>query len=467
MTLPHPDVAPAPPPDAAPLAAPAPWPDAALSITAAAAERPDAPALITPTRTYRFAELAALAARHQPARPDGPTAATPLVASPGLATLVDLYGHLDVGRPVALLHHKLPRAARAAHAEIAAAAVPTGTLAVVFTSGSTGAARGVVLGRRAFLAHAAASAAHLGARADDRWLVALPLAHVGGLAALLRALAARQPAVFLDGEFDPAVARALLDRATIASLVPTQLAAILDEPGWRPPPQLRAVLLGGAAAPAPLLAAAAARGVRFVRTYGMTETWGQLATQPAATAGHPDAPLVPLPGVALAAGTAAAPAPIRARTPAHMTGYLGAGAPAPAGPWLETRDLGWLDERGGLHVTGRADDVVVTGGENVHPADVEAVLATAPGVAACCAFGAPDPRWGQVVCAAVVPGAGFDADLVLAHCAARLAPHQRPRRLVTTAALPLGPTGKIDRRACAGLAAAANLAPGALANATR
>jgi O-succinylbenzoic acid--CoA ligase len=437
--------------------------DRALSISAAAAERPDAVALVTLARSYTFAELAALALRHRPAAPLPGDAPTPLVAAPTLHTVLDLYAHLEARRPVALLHHKLPRDARAQLADAAARPVPAGTLAVAFTSGSTGAPRGVVLSRAAFVAAAAASAAHLGNRADDAWLVALPLAHVGGLAALLRALVHRRAAVFLDRDFDAAAARVLAARATLASLVPTQLAALLDDPAWRPAPGLRAVLLGGAAAPAPLLARAAARGVPFLTTYGMTETWGQVATQALARAGDPSAPLVPLPGVTITAGTEEAPALIRVDTPTRMTSYLdqaeavdpspplGGGWPRPEAP-IETRDLGWLGG-GALHVTGRADDVIVTGGENVHPAAVEAVLAGAPGVTACCAFGLPDVRWGQIVVAAVVPAPGFDADTALAHCAAHLAPHQRPRRLVPVAALPLGPNGKIDRRSCARLAA--------------
>ncbi|HTJ41920.1 MAG TPA: fatty acid--CoA ligase family protein [Kofleriaceae bacterium] len=420
-----------------------------LSIRAAAREAPDAPALITLARTYTFGELAALAAKHEPARGAEPT---PLCAAPTLQSVLDLYAHLDAQRPVAMLHHKLSRDARAAQADHANRAVPDGTLAVLFTSGSTGTPRGVILSRAAFLASARASAAHLGARAGDAWLVALPLAHTGGLAALLRALVHRIPAVFLDRDFDPAATRLLLARATLASLVPTQLEALLDDAAWRPSPTLRAILLGGAAAPAPLLARAAARGVPFLTTYGMTETWGQVATQSIDRAGDPHAPLVPLPDVSITAGTIDHPAPIKISTPTRMTSYLDLPEDGGRKTEVETRDLGWLSGDGCLHIVGRTDDVIISGGENVHPALVEDILATAPGVAACCAFGAPDARWGQIVVAAVVPAPDFDADLALAHCAARLAPHQRPRRLIATPSLPLGPTGKIDRRACARLA---------------
>ncbi|MCE9576216.1 MAG: AMP-binding protein [Deltaproteobacteria bacterium] len=416
-------------------------PDRALSITAAAAEAPDAIALVTPAARFTYRELAARAAAF--------ALGAPLVAAPTVDTIVAILAHLEAHRPMGLIHHRAPDR-DALIARLATAPPENDTLAVAFTSGSTGAPRGVLLSRTGVRAALTASAAHLGAGPDDAWLVALPLAHVGGLAALLRALVARRPAVFLDGDFDRAAVAALLHHCTHASLVPTQLAALLDDEAWRPPPSLRAILLGGAAAPAPLLAAARARGVPVIRTYGMTETFGQVATQRLADAGDPDAPLVPLPGIAIAAGTPDAPALIRVDSPARMLGYLG--EPPLADRWLATSDLGAIVD-GGLRIAGRADDVIITGGENVHPAVVEAALASAPGVRACCAVGLADARWGQIVALAVVPGPGFDPQAILAHGA--LAPHQRPRRVITLAALPLGPTGKIDRRAVAALLASA------------
>ena len=260
---------------------------------------------------------------------------------------------------------------------VAAAHLPADAAAVLFTSGSTGAPRGIVLSRAALLAAAASNAAHLGWRDDDRWLLALSTAHAGGLSLGLRCLLAHKPVVLLEGDFDPARVAALMSeaRVTIASFVPTQLAALLDDPAWHPPAQLRAVLLGGAPASPTLLAAAAARGVPFLTTYGMTETFGQVVTAPLAWAGRvdPDGAVgVPLHGVTITAGTRDAPAPIRIRTAQLATCTLDG---APIAPELTTADLGWLDERGALHVTGRADDVIITGGENVHPAQVEAVLA--------------------------------------------------------------------------------------------
>jgi len=417
-----------------------------LSILDAARDAPHRVAIETASQSLSFAACAASAPR---AAGDSPMV---VVATPSLDTVLAVHAALAARRPIALLHHRLAAGeAERQRALIEHTALPPETAAVLFTSGSTGAARGVVLSRSALVAAAEASARHLGWRDDDRWLLALSLAHAGGLSIVVRCLAARRPIVLCDRDFDRAAVAALLDRCTLASLVPAQLDGLLDDPAWRPPPRLRAVLLGGAAASPALLERAAARGVPFLTTYGMTESLGQLATAPPERAGDPHAPLVPLPGVALDAGTAVAPAPIVVRAAMLATCYLDG---APIAPAFTTADLGHV-EAGVLHVAGRRDDVIITGGENVHPAMVEAALAATPGVRAACAFGVRDERWGEIVAAALVVDPAFDPAAAAAHWRAALPGHARPRRIAICAALPLLPSGKVDRRAAAALPASA------------
>lgn len=368
-----------------------------------------------------------------------------IVAEPDAATIDAIRAALAERRPIALLHARTPPAERARQrAALATARVPPDAAVVLFTSGSTAAARGVVLARAALDAAADASARHLGWRAGDRWLLALSLAHAGGLAIVIRCLAAGVPIELVPAGGDLA---AHLATCSLASLVPAQLAALLDDPTWRPPPQLRAVLLGGAAAPPALLAAAAARGVPFLTTYGMTESFGQVATMSPDRAGDPTAPLVALPGVALAAGTRDAPAPIRVRGALLALQYLDG---APIAPEFTTRDLGFFNGAA-LHVIGRADDVIISGGAKVHPQHVEAVASATPGVHSACVFAIPDARWGQLVAVALATSAAFDLDAAAAHWHASLPPPARPRFAALTDRLPLSPNGKLDRRAAAEL----------------
>ena len=340
----------------------------------------------------------------------------------------------------------------------AKSAAACGPLAILYTSGTTGRPKGAMLSRRAFLAAAAASAENLGWQADDRWLLCMPLAHVGGLSILIRCLVARRPAVLMQSGFEPAaVAAALLrDRVTLLSVVPTMLRRLLElDPPWVPPPLLRAVLLGGAAAAEELLQRAAARRVPVLTTYGLTEACSQVTTQrygtlPAAAQGAG----APIAGLTLRIRPA--DDQIELRSPTLFDGYWPPGAQALAltgDGFFATGDLGRLDAQGRLHVLARRTDLIVSGGENVYPSEVEQALERCPGVAAACVFGVADAEWGQLVAAALVATA---EPLPLAelrqNLSERLAAYKHPRRLVWLPALPMNATGKIDRAAVARLA---------------
>jgi O-succinylbenzoic acid--CoA ligase len=316
-------------------------------------------------------------------------------------------------------------------ADTAAATSATHDLAqtaiVVHTSGTTAGPRPVELTYGNWLWSALGSAAALGVRRDDAWLCTLPLSHVGGLSILVRS-AIYATKVVLHERFDAqAAADEIATRATLVSVVPTTLARVLDA-GLRHPPHLRAALVGGAPIAPSLLERAAEAGVPTVSTYGLTEACSQVTT------GGP--PLF-CTRVRIGAGRE-----ILVAGPTIAPGALSDDG------WLHTGDEGALDADGHLTVTGRAGDTIITGGENVAPAEVEAVLESHPAVAEAAVHGVADPEWGERVVATVVLNEAdtATADELRGYCRVRLAGYKVPRVVRFTHELPRTVSGKILRR---------------------
>jgi O-succinylbenzoic acid--CoA ligase len=330
---------------------------------------------------------------------------------------------------------------------------------IIYTSGTTGQPKGALLTYGNYWWSAAGSAFNLGTHADDRWLAMLPLFHVGGLSIVIRGAIYGIP-VLLQRAFDPAAANRAIDEggATIASVVSAMLQRMLDQRGEQPyPPSLRCLLLGGGPAPRPLLEACAARGAPVVQTYGLSETASQVATLAPADAlrklGSAGKPLLP---TELRIELDGAPAPAGAvgeivvRGPTVMQGYINrpeATATALRGGWLHTGDLGYLDAEGYLYVVSRRADLIISGGENVYPAEIEAALLAHPAVADAAVVGLADTRWGQVPAAAVQlrPGARPSAGELIDFCRARLAGYKLPRTIRFVELLPRNAAGKIQR----------------------
>ena len=423
----------------------------ALSIFAAARDAPDAIGLVIGARRYRFAELAQLArARMETLRSEvQPGLPLPILATGTLATVVTLYAALELRIPFLPLHPRLPALERDAQVR-AATQEPLAhddVAAIVFTSGTTGMPRGAILGRAALLASAQASAANLGWQSDDNWLLCMSLARIGGLSIVTRCLIARRAFTLVD-IFRAEQLPELIDahRITLLSVVPTMLTLLLDaRPDWRPPPWLRTVQLGGAAASDKLLQRAAERGLPIMITYGMTETCSQIVATPydmrwRAAEGGAGRPLAD-------AQLRVVDGRIQMRGPMRMHGYLGE-APLATDAWFDTGDLGEVDAQGALQVHARSAEVIVTGGDKVFPVQIERALEAMAGVREAGVFGVPDETWGQIVAAALVVGEGAPTEAeVRAHFESRLAPHMRPRRLFLVAQLPHTPAGKIDRPA--------------------
>ncbi len=301
--------------------------------------------------------------------------------------------------------------------------------AVIHTSGTTSAPRPIELSYGNFLWSALGSAVALDRDPRERWLCALPVSHVGGLSILLRSAIYATTAVVHERFDTDLVLHALRTQdVTLVSLVSTTLARLLDA-GLERPSALRRALTGGGPVPEALVQRARDAGVPVSSTYGLTEACSQVTT------GGP--PLfctrvrIARDGEIMVAGPTVAP-----------------GSRDPDG-WLHTGDLGSLDERGFLRVTGRIADTIVSGGENVAPVEVEAVLESHPNVLEAAVFGRPDPAWGEAVAAIVVPrpGVAVDGESLRDYCAERLARYKVPKQLdIAAAPLPRTQSGKLLRR---------------------
>ena len=318
------------------------------------------------------------------------------------------------------------------------------TAVVITTSGSTGVPKGVELSASALLSSARASVARIGAASGDAWLCVLPAGHISGIQVMIRALTMGTRAVHAAFSTDT-MAELIEDLRPHVSLVPTQLRRLLAAGTDLSP--LRTVLLGGAAAE-PALLQAARESVRVTTTYGMSETCGGCVYDGVPLEGvrvRVDSPTPGEPGRVLLAG------------PVLSSGYrLAPGAREDPDAltldeegvrWLRTNDLGRLGEDGRLHVLGRVDEVINTGGHKVVPGQVNALLLEHPAVADSVVVGRPDPEWGERVSAVVVPvdrDAPPSLERLRAWVGERLPSYAAPRELEVRDFLPLLASGKPD-----------------------
>jgi o-succinylbenzoate---CoA ligase len=326
---------------------------------------------------------------------------------------------------------------------------------IVFTSGTTGRPRAAVLSHGNHTASADAWASVLSPRPRDRWLACLPLCHVAGLAIVMRAGRWGVPLEVVE-RFDAGHIAARIEAGiTHLSLVPTQLEPLLEVlDRVAATATLRAVLVGGGPIPIGTLERARATGLPVLTTYGSTETGSGVAVGGAEAATLRDpAALRALPGVELRIAEPTDDAgigPVLVRGAMVFRGYLDdptATADRLRGGWLHTGDLGSLDGAGLLRIADRRDDLIVSGGENIYPAEVEAVLLAHPDILDAAVLGQPDPVWGSVPVAAIVvaPGSAVGDAALLQHCRDHLAGYKVPVRLARLAELPRNASGKILR----------------------
>jgi len=335
---------------------------------------------------------------------------------------------------------------------------------IVFTSGTTGRSKGAVLTFTNHFWSATASAFRLGVEKNDRWLSCLPLYHVGGLAVIFRSCLYGTAIVLHDRFEEQAISHSLdCQEITLISLVPTMVVRLLnyrkDQP-W--PSHLRHLLLGGAAASEELYARCKELDIPVSSTYGLTEASSQVATMlpdqtrlKPGSAGKPlmftSVQIVDDHGQDVPNGKLGE---LVVKGPTIMVGYFNdpqATATTLRNGYLRTGDIGYLDEDGDLWLVQRRNDIIISGGENVYPAEVERVLQRHPIVAAACVVGIPNQEWGQRVAALVIRHKDriMTSDELLAFCRQNLASYKLPKILKFVDHFPQTASGKIHRQAVA------------------
>lgn len=350
---------------------------------------------------------------------------------------------------------------------------PDDVALLLFTSGTTGVPKAAVLRQQHLVSYVLGSVEFAAAAEDETALVSVPPYHIAGMAAVLSSVYAGRRIVQLPRfEAKAWLALAGRERVSHAFVVPTMLARIVDELGAAPDaglPALRALSYGGGKMPLPVIEAAMQRfpATSFANAYGLTETSSTISVlgpDDHRAAASSDAPEVrrrltsvgrALPGVEIEIrDEEGRPVPPGTRGEVHVRGeqvsgeYLGRDIQRTPDGFFPTRDGGHLDAEGYLFLEGRIDDVIVRGGENLSPGEIEDVLHAHPEVRDCAVVGVPDPQWGEAVAAAVVlrPDATPDRDALCAWVKRHLRSNRVPARVVFRDELPYNETGKLLRR---------------------
>ena len=327
---------------------------------------------------------------------------------------------------------------------------PQTPLLISYTSGTTGRPRGAVLTQGAVMANIAHAQALFAFTQKDRVLTVLPLFHLGGMCIQTLPALVAGAQIILHAKFEPEAFFDSLerDKPTLTLLVPAVMAALVAHPRWAEAnfSCLRAVGAGSSDVPLALIKAFHAKGVPVQQVYGMTEAGPIAIAQSVAEAwAHPGSIGFP---VGDCAARIAADGEIQLRGPNLFSGYWrdeeATRAAFTEDGWFRTGDAGHVDQQGRFWFTDRIKHLIISGGENISPAEVERVLATAPGVKEGAVIGRPDARWGEVPVAIVVPGQGYDEAAILRHFEGHLARFKHPRAFVTVQALPRTALGKVQ-----------------------
>ena len=316
---------------------------------------------------------------------------------------------------------------------------------IMNTSATTGQFKSVPLRWGQIRAHVQASKEVLGKTEQDNWLMVLPIFHVSGLSILLRSLY-NGTAVTILPKYDEAQVLKLIESENInmMSLVPTILTQLEPSISHH---KLRVILLGGEFIPMALIDACEKKSLPIYKTYGMTETFSQSVTFSVLDYPHKrDSVGKPLPGmqVRIDKPDADGVGEIHLTGPMVMTGYIDK---EPIDGDLNTDDIGYVDEDGFVYILNRRKDLIISGGENIYPKELEDLVYTLPSVKECAVVPVPDPKWGQVPALFVAfhDGESMTADAILSFMTKSLAKYKVPKYVKILPALPRNGTGKIVR----------------------
>jgi len=342
-------------------------------------------------------------------------------------------------------------------------AQPGAPVLLVYTSGTTSRPKAAVHTQANLLAGMRIGAQAQGMQPQDVVLTMLPLFHVGGLCIQTLPALFTGASVVLHARFAPDAAFDAIERhrPTLTLVVPAVMKALVEHPRWAAASLgcLRAAWAGSSLLPAPLIEQFHARGVPVCNVYGSTETGPfSIALPPEHALGHVGSCGWPAPGVEVRlAPVDGGATEVWVRAPNVVERYWPDVPARDAEGWFHTGDLAEQAPDGSYRIVGRAKELIISGGENIHPAEIEAPLAEHPDVLECAAFGVPDAQWGEAVAVALVlrPGARCTDEELRQHLAARLARYKLPRHWVRVEALPKTALGKVQRPALAAL-----LAPG-------
>ncbi|MBP1969557.1 O-succinylbenzoic acid--CoA ligase [Virgibacillus natechei] len=326
---------------------------------------------------------------------------------------------------------------------------------IIYTSGTTGFPKGVV---HTFGNHwwsATGSALNLGLRAEDKWLAALPIFHVSGLSIFIRSAIYGMPVYLLEKFDEKNVHEAIMYReVTIVSIVTVMLQRLinlLEEGGNRYPPSFRCMLLGGGPAPEPLLEKAKKRNIPVFQSYGMTETASQIVTLSPEDAlnkiGSAGKPLFPA-QLKINSQNNDQVGEILVKGPMVTKGYFNnsdATKKAVANGWLATGDLGYVDQSGFLYVVDRRKDLIISGGENIYPSEIESVLSGMDEVKEVGVVGKNDDTWGKVPVAFIVGNSTLTEEACIAYAANYLAKYKLPKQIYFIDKLPRNASNKLVR----------------------